>query len=385
MVSRNQLEKVAKAIRENAALSASLHDEMQRTASLLVVVALVVGGIFALLASRSIARPIQKTVRLLDDIANANGDLSQRLDESGTDETGDLARNFNRFVQVVQDIAEQRQVAQRELQESQRELEAHHVRLEEQIVERTQDLRDARDEAEQANHAKSLFLANMSHELRTPMHGILGFAELGTTRSNTPRERKYFQRILDSGRRLLGLLDELLDLAKLEAGKMKLDTGSAQLGELAAIGLQELEAGARDRGVELVLDLADGDSALECDGDRILQVIRNLLSNAVKFSAAGDSVRVSVQGDAESVTLEVMDTGSGIPDGELEAVFDKFIQSSKTRSGAGGTGLGLAISREIVELHNGRIFARHNPVGGSIFTVVLPRLRCRHDDTDQAA
>ena len=258
------------------------------------------------------------------------------------------------------------------------ELRRHRDNLQVLVEERTRELTLAMEAAERANQAKSEFLANMSHELRTPMHAILSFARLGRERASNATADKlhqYFTRVEQSGERLLALLDGLLDLSKLEAGKMRYEMAVVDLATLVQGVVEECAQLVHSRALSVKIDAAPGLRAW-CDPTRIGQVVRNLLSNAIKFSSPGGRIAIALQPAREpgpaAVAMSVSDEGTGIPESELDQVFDKFFQSSRTRNGAGGTGLGLSICRQIVEDHGGRIWASSNQPRGTRIVVVLP-------------
>jgi signal transduction histidine kinase len=263
------------------------------------------------------------------------------------------------------------------------------VRKEKQLREKEEwhnaSLKLAMEAAEAANMAKSEFLANMSHELRTPMHAISSFAKMGLGKSSdAPREKlqRYFENIDGSAARLSRLLNDLLDLAKIEAGKMTYAFEAQDISALLRRSLTEFEAMARDRGVVLDDAFDVQDVKVELDSTRMQQVFANVLSNAIKFSPAGTTVTVRLTADSadDGIVISFADQGVGIPPDELEQVFDKFVQSSKTKSGAGGTGLGLPITREILLAHKGHIRASNRQDGGAEFRIELPlkqpALRC---------
>ena len=255
-------------------------------------------------------------------------------------------------------------------------LQRQNADLEGTVHERTEQLQIAKDAADQANLAKSDFLANMSHELRTPLHGILSFARFGVQRFEKVERAKlltYFERIESSGNTLLKLLNELLDLSKLEAGAMELALGQVELHSLVFDVVEEYAALVREKNLSIQTPHDSSHAIVWADRQRLAQVIRNLLNNALKFTPGGGTITVSVSENDQMVTLSIHDSGPGIPDDECESVFDKFVQSKTTRSGAGGTGLGLSICRQIVMLHQGAIWAEPTHGQGALVHVALPR------------
>jgi len=228
----------------------------------------------------------------------------------------------------------------------------------------------ARVAAERSNKAKSEFLANMSHELRTPLHTIMGFSEIGIASGeelNAEKAVSFFEKIHRGGEILLALVNDLLDVAKLETGKVDFDFKLLQLDELVKEVVKEFEVLADSKNIKFIIEIKNKISSMKIDKVRMQQVVRNLISNAVKFSNSESEITVTLEMIADYIQLRVYDQGPGIPKDELENIFDKFIQSSRTNTGAGGTGLGLSICREILKQHNGVIWAENNPDGGAVF------------------
>jgi len=236
-----------------------------------------------------------------------------------------------------------------------------------------QELVRAKVSADVANKLKSEFLSNMSHELRTPLHAILSFSRFGVKKIEGPKEKllNYFDKIQISGETLLHLLNDLLDLSKLESGKMEVEFEQSTLENCIFPVIDEMSVLIKEKEINLVTDLKRDLPEIKLDVERIKQVIRNLLSNAIKFSPENGKVILSTFLKNQYVYFCIEDNGPGIPAEELEQVFDKFIQSSKTKTGAGGTGLGLSICREIINLHEGQIWAAKSSLGGR-FLFKLP-------------
>jgi signal transduction histidine kinase len=295
-----------------------------------VVLALLLGFVLAWV----VVSPIRRIGSRLAGIAA--GDFSERVDVPNRDELGELASNVNRMND--------------ELRRLYRELEAASVH-------------------------KSEFLANMSHELRTPLNAIIGFSQLLRERlvgDLNERQEEYLDDILSSAQHLLALINDSLDLSKVEAGKVELEIAPFLLGDTLDRGLTMLREQATRNGIELILDTDPAADLVEGDERRILQVIFNLLSNAVKFTPPGGTIDVrSARLDSE-IRVSVADSGPGIPAEDQERIFEDFQQAGAGAEQGEGTGLGLALSRRLVELHRGRLWVESVPGRGATFTFALP-------------
>jgi len=240
-----------------------------------------------------------------------------------------------------------------------------------------QEMLAARETAVLANQSKSDFLAKMSHEIRTPLHGVLTYAQMGESRLDklTPEKlKRYFSNIAMSGERLMGLLNDLLDAAKLESGMMTFDFHYQAIKPIIESCIEEQGALLNEKHIQVEVKLIDYMAFF--DKQRVSQVISNLLNNAIRHTPIGQKIQISIENKEDWITFVIQDSGPGLDDNELSSVFEKFIQSNNVSKNTQGTGLGLTISREIITAHNGKIWAENlitqNKVCGAVFKFTLP-------------
>jgi len=337
---------------------APLTSAIWRTSILLVVFLIVAIGTSVLLVRR-LVRPIESIQVAAAKIGS--GALDQRIDATRRDELGAVAEEFNRMAE--------------RLQES-------YAGLEQKVEVRTRELQEALDQLadksrqlEVASRHKSEFLANMSHELRTPLNAIVGFSQVLRERlfgEVNEKQAEYLDDILSSANHLLSLINDILDLSKVESGQVELELGSFSLREALERGLVMVKERAVKGGVQLGLAADPAVDVVEGDERRIRQVIFNLLSNAVKFTPAGGTVEVSSARVNGEVRVSVADTGPGIAPEDQMRIFEEFQQTDAGAEHREGTGLGLALSKRLVELHGGRIWVESEPGKGSTFAFTLP-------------
>src|SRR5712671_3664424 len=237
------------------------------------------------------------------------------------------------------------------------------------------EIADKSRQLEAASRHKSEFLANMSHELRTPLNAIIGFSEVLAEKmfgDVNDKQAEYLQDILESGRHLLSVINDILDLAKIEAGHMELDSAAFDLPSAIDNALILVRERASRRGITLGCTIDQRLGLISGDERKVKQVLLNLLSNALKFTPEGGQIDVAARLHADRAEVSVTDTGVGIAPGDQEAVFEEFRQVGATDKKAEGTGLGLALSRRFIELHGGQISVQSEIGHGSTFTFTLP-------------
>ena len=328
-----------------------LYASIQRTATLLLV-GLGMTLLASLLVARRILPPLQTLRQGVERIGS--GDLGFRLTVKTGDELERLAEEFNRMTARLQEA---------------------YAGLEQKVAERTQELVTLNRELDQANRLKSQFLANVSHELRTPMNAIIGFTRLvmRKTEGQIPTlQHANLQKVIISAEHLLNLINGLLDLSKIEAGRMEVSAAKFDVGEVIRASLAAIEPVIKPDRVRVVADVEPTLPLVTTDRDKLKQILLNLLSNAAKFTDEG-AIRVSARQIGSTLVLAVSDTGIGMPKEALGYIFEEFrqVDMSSTRR-HGGTGLGLSIVRKLAHLLGGEVTVQSELGKGSTFTITLP-------------
>ncbi len=334
-------------------------------ACVVVVVSLVVAYILVSRLQRSITRPVTDLVEMMGDVSR-DRDFSVRAPGTGEDELGSLARGFNEMLSTIQD--------------RDRELEAHRRNLERTVsnLERsTTELQEANKKLQALDRLKSDFITVVSHELRTPLTAIKAFVEIILIKPHMANDRKtkFLNTINTESDRLARLINDLLDLSRIESGETVRRHEKVSLNDIIRNSVACIVPLAENKQHSVVTEIEPELPPIWGDRDGLVQVMTNILSNAVKFTPNGGSIHVSVRRDNGHIAVSVTDNGAGIPEEDIEVIFDKFQRSGdQLTSTVEGSGLGLSIAKKIIELHGGAIWAQSKYGAGSTFTFKLPLL-----------
>ena len=337
---------------------APLEAAIWRTA-LLLVAFLLLAIATGLLLARRLVRPIESIQSAAAKIGS--GALDERIKVESNDELGALAEEFNRMAA--------------QLQESYAGLELKVQKRTEELATALSELDEKSRELEAASRHKSEFLANMSHELRTPLNAVIGFSQVLRERmfgDVNEKQAEYLDDILSSANHLLSLINDVLDLSKVEAGQVELEVAPFSLRDALERGVVMVRERATKDGVRVTLAPSPDVDVVAGDERRIRQVIFNLLSNAVKFTPAGGAVDLLVTQVNGEARVSITDTGPGIAEEDRERIFEEFQQTEAGIEQREGTGLGLALSKRLVELHGGRMWVNSELGKGSTFVFTLP-------------
>lgn len=356
---------------------ARIHSELIQSGfifAIIIMVTTIVAWVLSSSLQQVISRPIMNLADTARNISELK-DFSVRAVRCSRDEVDVLIDQFNEMLSQIE--------------ERDRELKKHRGHLEEKVEKRTRELqnanralRRAKNSAEGANRAKSEFLANMSHEIRTPMNAVLGFSELLASQITDEKHKNYLSSIQSSGKSLLTLINDILDLSKIEAGKMELHYEAVNPNSIFKEIEQIFSLRIMEKGLDFFIDIdPEIPDSLLLDEIRLRQILFNLIGNAAKFTDTG-YIRLAAtkKGSTETqsnldLVIRVEDTGLGIAEDSLENIFDAFKQQDgQSTKKFGGTGLGLAITRRLVEMMDGSIEVQSEPGKGTCFTIILKKV-----------
>jgi len=338
-----------------------------------------------------VVRPLKKLIDETDYIAQTSN-LERFIDITSQDEIGLLANSYNQMMNTLRltykslkdtqaDLIEHRDHLETQVKERTSWLEEANEKLSAEINERIQTLNElavAKEHAEESDRLKSAFLATMSHELRTPLNSIIGFTGIilqGMVGPLNDEQKKQLNMVHSSAQHLLSLINDVLDISRIEAGQLQVAYENINLRQTIGKALESVSPLAGKKGLDLTLSISPEIETITGDRRRLEQILLNLISNAIKFTEKG-WVKIECEPEGDNVTIRVIDTGIGIKNEDMETIFQSFrqIDSGLTRKYE-GTGLGLSICKRLVEIMGGKIWATSIWSSGSTFSITLPKKR----------
>ncbi|MCP9446317.1 MAG: ATP-binding protein [Nitrospira sp.] len=345
-------------------------DTLIRNVMIITLMAILAGIAATMLLTRHITTPLKTLVSVARRIAG--GDLTISVKSTTRDEVGQLTLVFGQMTDALRERDAQ-------VKQAYRELEKLNQSLEQRVRQRTSELQAANEKLKELDRLKSTFVSVVSHELRTPMTSIKGYVENlldGLAGALTEKQARSLERVKHNIDRLTRMINELLDLSKIEAGRLELHLAPINIVDLVEDVVENYQATARQKSLTVRVILSSPLPPVRADSDKLHRVLINLIHNAIKFTPEGGEIRIEVKARADDfVEVTVIDSGNGVPPDELDKIFDKFYWSKSAPVEARGAGLGLAIAKNLIELHGGTIGVESVLGKGSRFSFTIPVAR----------
>ena len=355
-------------------------------ASIVLLISLLAALAVSAVFRKSVDQPIIQLAGVAQEVSR-NSSYSLRVPSvQGHGEMSILIDSFNQMMTQIESGKASLQKAHDELELRVEERTAELVAAQKKVEDYSESILRAKEDIERASRFKDQFLSTMSHELRTPLNAVLGFSELLSDDRYGPlteRQARYVNHIHTSGQHLLRLINDILDLSKIEAGRLQLNFEDVAV-EFSFAEVCESLQPLVDKNEQKLIQQAQRGLAIRADGTRFRQILMNLLGNAIKFTPKGGRIELLAKQVDDKVRIEVRDSGPGIPPEEKQRIFEAFHRMAQTEKTSEGTGLGLAITRRLVELHGGKLDVDSQPGSGACFFFTLPAVRCLETPQENA-